>query len=907
MSRFLIRRCSMSSIEEEDESMASDEATTEVTKVLSTLPSPLLLSSQELSGSSSILDWDSELSESEAEEEEEGVEKNVKNNNEEQAANRVLQNFIQSSSRSYRNFMKNENRNNSPFSIHLYDEDDSPELDAILNELRDIQVEFDETEQKQLSNTKFNMNYYPSTSIKSPSSFSTNGCVHELRTLEDQLEAALASLTLTINDCAMTQLESQAVQQQQRSSDSSACSSGLGDEIGTESYPLYSTSNIHHSNAGFTSKCTTNNTDDCDSAFSDSGSTEKVVVSNPDETMIYRSMIPLNDSLKETPKMILDSNDSVLSHSEHSSKILIRTYNDDGSTKSIFIDDLMLIRDVLLLLIHKNHREPDINYVLIEVLPDLHMERIFEDHHILTEAILMWPTISSNRLSFTKRFEKYNFFHTISSIDDLFHAPDIEGNIYLKEKSRKSWKKHFCVLRSSGLYFVPKGKSKKDLVCLAKFENVELFFGLEWKKKFKSPSDFCFALKHPLIQKKSSKYIKYMCVDTKNEFDRWIMNIRIAKFGQQLKVNYSFMEQAMSAYRLTGRFATICLTPSEIPIEQQHNSDVTIHENRTHILHNHYYALHSTTSGNNDNDDDGDEDDDDDDDDDLEEEKHNGKSPIKSASYMDELRQRLERVLNESSPQNSSSIQSPSQIKEPVRRATLIPAPPKLKPTNIQCLDSVEPFNKKVNQIKSPTITASTPLPRKQIKAYGNLSYRTIDAINYQRHQQQQPMSKSFIIPTKREEHRSTSSLSITSKSESIGLDDTDFSPPSSTFLANFNKSNKVPSTIKSKPIVMTNTTYNRSKQSPILKKPMVSFRTYTQPQSSSSTKSALSPPSTSNLQISKQTKSTNSSMPYTSLNKSKPVPPRKSSIPRPALAPQTPQRNTSTILSLRKSQISHL
>lgn len=72
----------------------------------------------------------------------------------------------------------------------------------------------------------------------------------------------------------------------------------------------------------------------------------------------------------------------------------------------------------------------------------------------------MWPTISSNRLSFTKRSEKYSFFQSRNSDDEFFHAPDIEGNIYLKEKSRKSWKKFFCVLRSSGLYFVPKGKSK---------------------------------------------------------------------------------------------------------------------------------------------------------------------------------------------------------------------------------------------------------------------------------------------------------------------------------------------------------------------------------------------------------------------------------------------------------------
>jgi hypothetical protein len=76
----------------------------------------------------------------------------------------------------------------------------------------------------------------------------------------------------------------------------------------------------------------------------------------------------------------------------------------------------------------------------------------------------MWPTISSNRLRFTKRFEKYTFFQTINSHDEFLNTPDIEGNIYLKEKSRKSWKKFFCVLRSSGLYFIPKGKSKvKDI------------------------------------------------------------------------------------------------------------------------------------------------------------------------------------------------------------------------------------------------------------------------------------------------------------------------------------------------------------------------------------------------------------------------------------------------------------
>jgi RA domain-containing protein len=84
-------------------------------------------------------------------------------------------------------------------------------------------------------------------------------------------------------------------------------------------------------------------------------------------------MIPIANSIKETPSMIVDHDDSLLSHSQHPSKILVRTYNDDGSTKSILIDDSMSIRDVLFVLVHKNHREPDIDYALIEILPDLHM------------------------------------------------------------------------------------------------------------------------------------------------------------------------------------------------------------------------------------------------------------------------------------------------------------------------------------------------------------------------------------------------------------------------------------------------------------------------------------------------------------------------------------------------------
>ena len=115
---------------------------------------------------------------------------------------------------------------------------------------------------------------------------------------------------------------------------------------------------------------------------------------------------------------------------------------------------------------------------------------------------------------------------------------------------------------------------------------------------------------------------------------------------------------------------------------------------------------------------------------------------------MDELRQRLERVLEDpATPMN--------QPKESHSRPTLIP-PMKIKSIN-------SPFWKS-NEKSQQTSVGSTPLPRKQIQVAGSLSYRTLSTIN--RHPQQQQMSQSFIVPSKRElNSRTSSSLSDTSSS----------------------------------------------------------------------------------------------------------------------------------------------
>ncbi|XP_066497275.1 ras-associated and pleckstrin homology domains-containing protein 1a isoform X2 [Hoplias malabaricus] len=244
-------------------------------------------------------------------------------------------------------------------------------------------------------------------------------------------------------------------------------------------------------------------------------------------------------------------------------KLVIRVHLSDESSKTMMVDERQTVRQVLDSLLDKSHCGYSLDWCLVEMISELQMERIFEDHENLVENLLNWTRDSTNRLMFIERIEKYALFKNPQNyllgrketcemtdrnkealLEECFcgssiSVPEMEGVLWLKEDGKKSWKKRYFLLRASGIYYVPKGKPKasRDLVCFLQLDHVNVYLGQDYRSKYKAPTDYCMVLKHPQIQKKS-QYIKYLCCDDIRTLHQWVNGIRIAKYGKQLYLNY---------------------------------------------------------------------------------------------------------------------------------------------------------------------------------------------------------------------------------------------------------------------------------------------------------------------------------------------------------------------------------
>ncbi|XP_051468111.1 amyloid beta A4 precursor protein-binding family B member 1-interacting protein [Apus apus] len=247
-------------------------------------------------------------------------------------------------------------------------------------------------------------------------------------------------------------------------------------------------------------------------------------------------------------------------------KLVVKVHLSDNSTKSLMVDERQVTRDVIDNLFEKTHCDCNVNWCLYEMYPELQIERFFEDHENVVEVLSNWTRDTENKILFLEKSEKYDLFKNPQNfylankgkneskemndknkealLEESFCGtsvivPELEGALYLKEDGKKSWKRRYFILRASGIYYVTKGKTKtsRDLACFVQFENMNVYYGCQHKVKYKAPTDHCFVLKHPQIQKESH-YIKYLCCDDKATLHQWVTGIRIAKYGKMLYDNY---------------------------------------------------------------------------------------------------------------------------------------------------------------------------------------------------------------------------------------------------------------------------------------------------------------------------------------------------------------------------------
>ncbi|XP_046846428.1 amyloid beta A4 precursor protein-binding family B member 1-interacting protein-like [Xenia sp. Carnegie-2017] len=247
-------------------------------------------------------------------------------------------------------------------------------------------------------------------------------------------------------------------------------------------------------------------------------------------------------------------------------KLVIKIFNDeDPTSKTILVDESWTAWMVCKKMVIKYDREQSTNWVLEERQHSNNLCRVIEDHEIIVDIVSQWPRETDNQLVFTMRRDKYVLFknpqnYLLSSdtnegsarlaeqskdtlINEFFKSdamrlPNLDGILYLKE-GRRTWKKHYFLLRASGVYYTPKGKTKnqRNMSCLVSFDNTYVYTTTDFKRTQKAPTDHCFVIKPSMSKDLDSRAVKCLCASDAQTMQRWITCVRVGKFGYKMLEN----------------------------------------------------------------------------------------------------------------------------------------------------------------------------------------------------------------------------------------------------------------------------------------------------------------------------------------------------------------------------------
>ncbi|XP_068930366.1 growth factor receptor-bound protein 7 isoform X3 [Petaurus breviceps papuanus] len=207
---------------------------------------------------------------------------------------------------------------------------------------------------------------------------------------------------------------------------------------------------------------------------------------------------------------------------------VVKVYSEDGACRSVEVAADATARHVCEMLVQRAHALSDESWGLVECHPHLALERGLEDHESVAEVQAAWPVGGDSRFVFRKNFAKYELFKSspVSEHHSLFpevmvsscldinthmtheeliqnflnagSCPEIQGFLQLRGSGRKLWKRFYCFLRRSGLYYSTKGTSKdpRHLQYVADVNESNVYLVTQGRKLYGMPTDFGFCVKY---------------------------------------------------------------------------------------------------------------------------------------------------------------------------------------------------------------------------------------------------------------------------------------------------------------------------------------------------------------------------------------------------------------------------
>ncbi|XP_074117496.1 growth factor receptor-bound protein 7 isoform X2 [Sminthopsis crassicaudata] len=265
---------------------------------------------------------------------------------------------------------------------------------------------------------------------------------------------------------------------------------------------------------------------------------------------------------------------------------VVKVYSEDGASRSVEVTADATARHVCEMLVQRTHALSDESWGLVECHPHLALERGLEDHESVVEVQASWSVGGDSRFVFRKNFAKYELFKSsphslfpevmVSScldtntrmtheefIQNFLNAgscPEIQGFLQLRGSGRKLWKRFYCFLRRSGLYYSTKGTSKdpRHLQYVADVNESNVYLVTQGRKLYGLPTDFGFCVKvrdltltpQPLTpdsvllpnKLRSPKGLRVFCSEDEQSRSCWVAAFRLFKYGMQLYKNYQQMQ-----------------------------------------------------------------------------------------------------------------------------------------------------------------------------------------------------------------------------------------------------------------------------------------------------------------------------------------------------------------------------